>query len=46
MIKFLDLQEINNRHRPQLMNALAEVLDSGWFIMGNKLKQFEAEFAA
>jgi dTDP-4-amino-4,6-dideoxygalactose transaminase len=46
MTKFLDLQEINNRHRPQLMQALEEVLDSGWFIMGNKLKQFEAEFAA
>jgi dTDP-4-amino-4,6-dideoxygalactose transaminase len=46
MIKVLDLQQINNRHRQEYMQALEAVLDSGWFIMGTRLQQFEQEFAA
>ena len=46
MIKFLDLAEINNRHRSEFMKALEGVLDSGWFIMGTQLREFEQEFAA
>jgi len=46
MIKFLDLQQINNRYREEYMQALGAVLDSGWFIMGTRLQQFEQEFAA
>jgi dTDP-4-amino-4,6-dideoxygalactose transaminase len=46
MIKFLDLQKINAQHKQELSNAFTRVLDSGWYIMGNELKQFEEEFAA
>src|SRR5690606_6479394 len=45
-IKFLDLQAINDHYRAEFRQALDEVLDSGWFIMGNKLRQFEEAFAA
>ncbi len=46
MIKFLDLQQINERHRQAFHQALDKVLDSGWFIMGSSLEQFEREWAA
>ena len=45
MIKFLDLQGINQQHKFELKQAFERVLDSGWYIMGVELKQFEASFA-
>ena len=45
MIKFLDLQGINERYRAPFGEALNAVLDSGWFIMGNRLRRFEEDFA-
>jgi len=45
MIKFLDLQKINLRHKAEFSSVFERVLSSGWFIMGNELKQFESEFA-
>lgn len=46
MINFLDLKAINNQYQQELKNACARVIDSGWYIMGNELTQFETEFAA
>lgn len=46
MINFLDLQAINSQYQQELKDACARVIDSGWYIMGNELAQFEAEFAA
>ncbi|MEI8602890.1 DegT/DnrJ/EryC1/StrS family aminotransferase [Shewanella sp. PP-Sp27a-2] len=46
MINFLDLKAINNQYQQELKDACARVIDSGWYIMGNELAQFEAEFAA
>jgi len=45
MVKFLDLQQINERYRAQFQSALNGVLDSGWFIMGQSLTEFEEAFA-
>ncbi|MFD1316848.1 DegT/DnrJ/EryC1/StrS family aminotransferase [Namhaeicola litoreus] len=45
MIKFLDLQKITALQKRNLSIAFDRVLDSGWFIKGNELKQFEEEFA-
>ena len=45
MIKFLDLQKINALHKEELNAAFNRVLDSGWYIMGAELKQFEKDFA-
>lgn len=45
MIDFLDLQKINGVYRTELLEACSRVIDSGWYIGGNELKQFEIEFA-
>lgn len=46
MIKFLDLQKINAEYKEELTQAFSRVLDSGWYIMGTELKQFETNFAS
>ncbi|MGU5766952.1 DegT/DnrJ/EryC1/StrS family aminotransferase [Aeromonas allosaccharophila] len=46
MINFLDLTAINNQYQQELKEACARVIDSGWYIMGEELAQFEIEFAA
>lgn len=45
MINFLDLKSINNQYQQDLKDACARVIDSGWYIMGNELIEFEKEFA-
>jgi len=45
MIKFLDLQKINAQHAAELKQAAADVIDSGWFLMGEKLNSFENKLA-
>lgn len=44
-IPFLDLRSPYLELRPQLERAFEKVLDSGWYILGNKVKQFESDFA-
>lgn len=46
MINFLDLKAINKQYQQELKDACSRVIDSGWYIMGNELAQFEVEFAA
>lgn len=45
MISFLDLKSINANYREELIAACTRVIDSGWYISGNELSQFENEFA-
>ncbi|MCL6261237.1 DegT/DnrJ/EryC1/StrS family aminotransferase [Aquiflexum sp. TKW24L] len=45
MIPFLDLQKINIRHEQAFKNELDELLKKGWFILGEKLTEFERLFA-
>ncbi|MCX2719852.1 DegT/DnrJ/EryC1/StrS family aminotransferase [Lentiprolixibacter aurantiacus] len=45
MIKFLDLQKINNQYRDELVQAATRVIDSGWFLLGEELTQFEEDYA-
>lgn len=44
-IPFLDLKLPHDELREPLRAAFERVLDSGWYIQGNELKQFEKEFA-
>jgi dTDP-4-amino-4,6-dideoxygalactose transaminase len=44
-IPFLDLKTPNIELRPQLEQAFDRILNSGWYILGNEVKQFEQEFA-
>ncbi|MCS3867862.1 dTDP-4-amino-4,6-dideoxygalactose transaminase [Chryseobacterium ginsenosidimutans] len=45
MIKFLDLQKINLTHQEEIENRLLQTFRSGWYLMGNDLKQFEKNLA-
>ncbi|HUZ57990.1 MAG TPA: DegT/DnrJ/EryC1/StrS family aminotransferase [Hanamia sp.] len=45
MIEFLNLKEITKRDKKDLMRAFENVLDSGWFILGEREKKFEKEFS-
>ncbi|WP_043006811.1 DegT/DnrJ/EryC1/StrS family aminotransferase [Comamonas testosteroni] len=46
MTPFLDLQAINAQYRAELIAACTRVIDSGWYIGGKELSQFEQEFSA
>ena len=46
MIPFLDLKAINAQYRDELVEACTRVIDSGWYIGGSELKQFEQQFAS
>ncbi len=45
MIPFLDLKAINAQYRQELIDACTRVLESGWYISGEELSQFETNFA-
>jgi dTDP-4-amino-4,6-dideoxygalactose transaminase len=45
MIKFLDLQKINAQYADELKQAAAEVIDSGWYLLGERVKSFETNLA-
>lgn len=45
MIKFLDLQKINAQYATELKQAASEVIDSGWFLLGEKVNHFETKLA-
>jgi len=44
-IKFLDLQKINNQYADELKKVSSEVIDSGWYLLGERVKKFESELA-
>ncbi|KHN59330.1 DegT/DnrJ/EryC1/StrS family aminotransferase [Aeromonas hydrophila] len=46
MIEFLSLKAVNFQYQQELKDACARVIDSGWYIMGDELTQFEAEFSS
>jgi dTDP-4-amino-4,6-dideoxygalactose transaminase len=45
MIKFLDLQKINAQYAEELKQITAEVIDSGLYILGERVKRFETNLA-
>jgi dTDP-4-amino-4,6-dideoxygalactose transaminase len=45
MISFLDLKSINQACREELIEACTRVIDSGWYIGGSELQQFESRYA-
>jgi dTDP-4-amino-4,6-dideoxygalactose transaminase len=46
MIKFLDLQKINAQYASELKQVASEVIDSGWYLLGNRVEKFELELAS
>ena len=45
MIKFLDLQKINQHYQEQFHQKMKTVLDKGWLILGDEVRIFESNFA-
>ncbi len=45
MIKFLDLEKINNRFRGEIDARVKEVLDCGWYLQGKQNEMFAKNFA-
>ena len=45
MIKFLDLHKINSPYQTAFHEKMQQVLDKGWFILGDEVKTFESNFA-
>ena len=41
MIKFLDLQKINLAHQDEIEKRLLQSFRSGWYLLGNEVKNFE-----
>ena len=46
MIKFLDLHKINLQYRGKLKKVAKEVIDSGWYLLGNRLSLFEDQLSS
>ena len=45
MIKFLDLHKINQTYESLFQEKLKNVLDKGWYVLGNEVEEFERNFA-
>lgn len=45
MVPYLDLHSLNAPYEGEIKNALAEVVDSGWYLFGQQVSTFEKEWA-
>ncbi len=45
MIKFLDLHKINARFETQFQEQFQQFLDSGYYILGKQVSNFETQYA-
>ena len=45
-MKFLDLQKVNAVYAEDLKRVAAEVIDSGWYLLGKYVKSFEEQLSS
>ena len=45
-IKYLDLKSITHTYQPELTDAIRDVVERGWFLLGEENKAFEKDFSA
>ncbi|GMN99937.1 DegT/DnrJ/EryC1/StrS family aminotransferase [Parageobacillus thermoglucosidasius] len=45
MIPFLDLRAVNAQYQKEIQEAINRTINSGWYILGDEVKNFEMEFA-
>ena len=45
MIKFLDLEKVNNRFRDEIDSRIKTILDKGWYLQGDENAKFAENFA-
>jgi dTDP-4-amino-4,6-dideoxygalactose transaminase len=46
MVSFLDLKRITDSFEPDLSNVVIRVLNSGWYLLGTEVKNFEKEYGS
>lgn len=46
MVKLLDLKKVTALHGDEYKQAVGRVIDSGWFLQGNEIQQFESDYAS
>ena len=46
MIKFLDIQKITELYSSEIHSAASRVIDSGWYLLGDEVNEFEEEYAS
>ena len=46
MIKFLDLEKVNNRFRDEIDLRFKNILDKGWYLQGEENQKFADDFAS
>jgi len=46
MIEYDNLHKVNKPYAEELKKAFGDVLDSGWFILGENVERFKKEFVA
>jgi dTDP-4-amino-4,6-dideoxygalactose transaminase len=44
-VEFLSLKKINDKHATEIEHAIDRVLTSGWYLLGNEVKNFETNLA-
>lgn len=44
-VKFLDLKKINLKYAEELKTAAAELIDSGWYLLGDRVSKFENDLS-
>lgn len=45
MIKFLNLQKINSKYKDDLKQVACDVIDSGWYLLGERVSSFEHDLS-
>jgi dTDP-4-amino-4,6-dideoxygalactose transaminase len=45
-VPFLSFKSVNEEIKPEMMSAFEQFFDKGWYILGEKVKQFEVDYAA
>ena len=45
MIKFLDLEKLNNRFRNEIDSRIKTIFDKGWYLQGEENEIFTKNFA-
>lgn len=46
LVKFLDLKKINLKYNEELSIAAEAIINSGWYILGERVKQFETSLVS
>jgi len=44
-VPFLDLRQVNARHQHEMEEAMARVIASGWYVLGEEVRAFEEAFS-